>query len=106
MAEYDAFYKRLIAVAPMKNVTSRFAMERMKYTTAYPLHPRAFHAQQVLTQRWSCHPRRASTRQRRCEGVRSDSVQKIQLLELAAAYQVGFLPRWAYDHLEGHMSDR
>jgi Lrp/AsnC family transcriptional regulator len=42
MAEYDAFYKRLIAVAPMKNVTSRFAMERIKYTTAYPLHPRAF----------------------------------------------------------------
>ena len=36
------FYKRLIAVAPMKNVTSRFAMERMKHTTAYPLHPRAF----------------------------------------------------------------
>jgi Lrp/AsnC family transcriptional regulator, cysteine-sensing transcriptional activator len=42
MAEYDAFYKRLIAVAPMKNVTSRFAMERMKYTTAYPLHNGAF----------------------------------------------------------------
>ena len=42
MAEYDAFYKRLIAVARMKNVTSRFAMERMKYTTAYPLHPHAF----------------------------------------------------------------
>ncbi len=42
MAEYDAFYKRLIAVAPMKNVNSRFAMERMKHTTAYPLHPRAF----------------------------------------------------------------
>jgi Lrp/AsnC family transcriptional regulator len=42
MAEYDAFYKRLIAIAPMKNVTSRFAMERLKYTTAYPLHPRAF----------------------------------------------------------------
>ncbi len=42
MAEYDAFYKRLIAVAPMKNVTSRLAMERIKYTTAYPLHPRAF----------------------------------------------------------------
>jgi Lrp/AsnC family transcriptional regulator len=42
MAEYDAFYKRLIAVAPMKNVTSRFAMERMKHTTAYPLHPNAF----------------------------------------------------------------
>src|SRR6202158_4950827 len=42
MAEYDSFYKRLIAVARMKNVTSRFAMERMKHTTAYPLHPRAF----------------------------------------------------------------
>lgn len=42
MAEYDTFYKRLIAIAPMKNVTSRFAMERMKHTTAYPLHPRAF----------------------------------------------------------------
>ena len=43
MAEYDAFYKRLIAIAPMKNVTSRFAMERMKHTTAYPLHPGSFH---------------------------------------------------------------
>jgi len=42
MAEYDAFYKRLIAIAPMKNVTSRFAMERLKHTTAYPLHARAF----------------------------------------------------------------
>jgi Lrp/AsnC family transcriptional regulator len=42
MAEYDTFYKRLIAIAPMKNVTSRFAMERIKHSTAYPLHPRAF----------------------------------------------------------------
>ena len=42
MAEYDAIYKRLIAIAPMKNVTSRFAMERLKHTTAYPLHPHAF----------------------------------------------------------------
>lgn len=42
MVEYDKFYKRLIASAPMKNVTSRFGMERMKYTTAYPLHPSAF----------------------------------------------------------------
>jgi Lrp/AsnC family transcriptional regulator len=42
MAEYDAFYKRLIAVAPMKNVSSRFAMERMKHTTAFPLHNGAF----------------------------------------------------------------
>jgi Lrp/AsnC family transcriptional regulator len=42
MAEYDTFYKRLIAIAPMKNVTSRFAMERIKHSTAYPLRPRAF----------------------------------------------------------------
>jgi Lrp/AsnC family transcriptional regulator len=42
MTEYDRFYKKLIAVAPMKNVTSRFAMERIKHTTAYPLHPNAF----------------------------------------------------------------
>ncbi len=41
-AEYDCFYKRLIAAAPMKNVTSRFAIERMKHTTAYPLHSSAF----------------------------------------------------------------
>ena len=37
MAEYDAFYRRLIAEVPLKNVTSRFAMERVKSTTAYPL---------------------------------------------------------------------
>ncbi len=37
MAEVDAFYQRLIAMVPLKNVTSRFAMERVKYTTAYPL---------------------------------------------------------------------
>ena len=36
MAEYDRFYKKLIATVPMKNVTSRFAMERIKSTTAYP----------------------------------------------------------------------
>jgi Lrp/AsnC family transcriptional regulator len=42
MAEYDRFYKKLIELAPMKNVTSRFAMERIKHTTAYPLHPSAF----------------------------------------------------------------
>jgi Lrp/AsnC family transcriptional regulator len=26
----------------MKNASSRFAMERLKHTTAYPLHPRGF----------------------------------------------------------------
>src|SRR5271166_5534931 len=48
MTEYEPFYKRLIAIAPMKNVTSRFAMERMKHTTAYPLHPRAFRDRRVV----------------------------------------------------------
>ncbi len=42
MAAFDGFYKRLIAAVPLKNVTSRFAMERMKHTTAYPLVARAF----------------------------------------------------------------
>jgi Lrp/AsnC family transcriptional regulator len=37
MAAYDAFYRRLIALLPLKNVTSRFAMERVKFTTAYPV---------------------------------------------------------------------
>jgi Lrp/AsnC family transcriptional regulator len=35
MAAYDAFYKRLIEAIPLKNVTSRFAMERIKSTTAF-----------------------------------------------------------------------
>jgi Lrp/AsnC family transcriptional regulator len=39
MAAYDAFYKRLIGAIPLKNVTSRFAMERIKATTAYPVPP-------------------------------------------------------------------
>lgn len=37
MAAYDGFYRRLIALLPLKNVTSRFAMERVKFTTAYPV---------------------------------------------------------------------
>ncbi len=37
MQSYDAFYKRLIAAVPLKNVTSRFAMERVKSTTALPI---------------------------------------------------------------------
>ncbi len=34
---YDAFYRRLIATVPLKNVTSRFAMEKIKFTTALPI---------------------------------------------------------------------
>ena len=37
MSGYDAFYKRLIAAVPLKNVTSRFAMEKIKSTTALPI---------------------------------------------------------------------
>ena len=34
---YDGFYKRLISAIPLKNVTSRFAMEKIKSTTALPI---------------------------------------------------------------------
>jgi Lrp/AsnC family transcriptional regulator len=34
---FDAFYKKLIAAVPLKNVTSRFAMEKIKSTTALPV---------------------------------------------------------------------
>src|ERR1700678_4652601 len=37
IAGYDAFYKRLIAAVPLANVTSRFAMEKIKSTTALPI---------------------------------------------------------------------
>jgi Lrp/AsnC family transcriptional regulator len=50
MAEFDAFYKRLIAAVPLKNVTSRFAMERLKQTTAYPLPARAFRDRRAADQ--------------------------------------------------------
>ncbi len=37
IAAYDAFYRRLIAAVPLRNVTSRFAMERVKSVTALPI---------------------------------------------------------------------
>ena len=38
MPAYDAFYRRLTAAVPgLRNVTSRFAMERVKGTTALPI---------------------------------------------------------------------
>src|SRR6476660_4933403 len=37
MATYDTFYKGLIAAVPLKNVTSRFAMEKIKSTTSLPI---------------------------------------------------------------------
>jgi Lrp/AsnC family transcriptional regulator len=41
MQAYDAFYKRLISAIPLKNVTSRFAMEKIKSSTALPISERA-----------------------------------------------------------------
>ena len=37
IAAYDAFYKRLIARIELSDVSSSFAMEQIKYTTALPL---------------------------------------------------------------------
>ena len=37
MASYDVFYKKLIGAVPLKNVTSRFAMEKIKSVTALPV---------------------------------------------------------------------
>jgi len=37
IAAYDAVYKRLIRVADLHDVSSAFAMERIKYTTALPV---------------------------------------------------------------------
>lgn len=38
IAAYDAFYKRLIEDIDIADVSSSFAMEQIKYTTAMPLH--------------------------------------------------------------------
>ena len=40
VAAYDAVYKRLIASVKIVDVSSRFAMEEIKRTTALPLHHR------------------------------------------------------------------
>ena len=37
IAAYDAYYKRLIAAVPLSDVSSAFAMEQIKSTTALPL---------------------------------------------------------------------
>lgn len=38
VAGYDAFYKRLVAKVEIGNVSSRFAMQELKFTTELPLH--------------------------------------------------------------------
>lgn len=37
IADYDRVYKKLISVVPLRDVSSSFAMERIKSTTALPL---------------------------------------------------------------------
>ncbi len=37
IAAYDRFYKKLIAIAPLTDVSSSFAMEQVKYTTEIPI---------------------------------------------------------------------
>lgn len=37
MASYDVFYKKLISEIALKDVSSSFAMEEIKFTTALPL---------------------------------------------------------------------
>ena len=37
IADYDRVYKKLISVVPLHDVSSSFAMERIKSTTALPL---------------------------------------------------------------------
>lgn len=37
MAAFDRFYKALTDAVPIKNLTSQFAMESLRHTTAYPV---------------------------------------------------------------------
>ena len=37
MSAYDTFYKKLISEVPLKDVSSSFAMEEIKYSTALPI---------------------------------------------------------------------
>ena len=37
IASYDEFYRRLITAIPLSDVSSNFAMEEIKFTTALPV---------------------------------------------------------------------
>lgn len=37
IAAYDAFYRKLISAVPLSDVSSAFAMEQIKFTTALPV---------------------------------------------------------------------
>ncbi|MTH79703.1 Lrp/AsnC family transcriptional regulator [Paracoccus aestuariivivens] len=40
MSAFDQFYKRLTDAVPIKNVTSHFSMERIRFSSAYPVDTR------------------------------------------------------------------
>ena len=40
METFDAFYKRLTDMVPIKKVTSHFSMERIRFSTVYPVDTR------------------------------------------------------------------
>lgn len=49
MKSYDAFYKRLVNGVPgLIDVTSSFAMEEIKYTTALPVAPEGLRLRAAL----------------------------------------------------------
>ena len=74
MRAYDGFYKRLIGAVPLKNVTSRFSMERIKSTTVLPS-PR--------------HRRRPRRRGRfRFSGGRAGSKRSPKHAKIAKAFQL------------------
>src|SRR5947209_20432681 len=68
MQSYDVFYKKLISAVPLKNVTSRFAMEKIKSVTALPV-PAAYGLACHHPRRRAIQYPRAVTVQSRCRGV-------------------------------------
>lgn len=42
MAAYDLLYRRLTDAIPIRNITSHFAMERLRFTTAYLIDTKAW----------------------------------------------------------------
>lgn len=64
IAAYDEVYKRLIETADLYDVTSSFAMETIKYTTALPLHYAATSDEEPPSRHQELRKSRRSTRKR------------------------------------------
>jgi Lrp/AsnC family transcriptional regulator len=79
-AAFDIFYKRLIETIPLKNVTSRFALENVKSETAFPI---------------ACQPRKSRSKfPDPCRAAPPDSIE-------AAQRPQGNLPSPRAAHLTG-----